>query len=98
MLLDFKLHDATLDFVNFGGQRIDFHAQTSGSFVDEIDCFVGEETIGDVTLGKHGGCEDGRIFDAHAVMYFVTFLQSAQDGDGVFDGRFAHKDGLEAAF
>ena len=28
----------------------------------------------------------------------VAFLEAAEDGDGVFDGRFADHDGLEAAF
>ena len=33
--------------------------------------------------------------DAHAVMHFVAFLQSAQNCDRVFHGRFIHHDRLE---
>src|ERR1700722_4707494 len=98
LLLDFELHNAALDFVNFGGQGIDFHAKAGGGFVNQVDCFVRKKTIGDVTLGKHGRGEDGRIFDAHTVMDFVALFQAAQDGDGVLNRRFADIYRLEAAF
>src|ERR1700722_495613 len=98
LLLDFELHDAAFDFVNFSRQGIDFHAKPGGRFVDQVDRFIGEEALGDVTLGKHGRGEDGRIFNAHAVMNFVTLFQAAQDGDGVLYGRLADINRLEAAF
>src|ERR1700722_3291140 len=98
LLFDFELHDAALDFVNLSRQRIDFHAKAGGCFVNQVDGFVGEKTVGDVALRKHGRGENGRIFDAYAVMNFVALFQATQDGDGVLDGRLADIYRLEAAF
>ena len=42
--------------------------------------------------------DDGRVFNAHAVVHFVLLFQAAQDRDGVFDIGFADEDDLEAAF
>ncbi len=48
---------------------------------------------------RERGCgDDGRVFDAHAVMHFVFFFQAAQDRDRVFDVGLANEDDLEAAF
>ena len=97
LALDFELHDAALDFVDLRGQRIDFHAQSGGGFIDQVDGLVGQEAVGDVALRKHRGGDDRCVLDAHAVMHFVAFLQAAQDGDGVFHGGLADEDRLEAA-
>ena len=49
-------------------------------------------------MREGGSRDDGGVFDAHAVMHLVTFLQAAQDCDGVFDIGLADKDNLEATF
>ena len=98
LALDFELHDAALDFVDFDGQRIDLHAQRGGGFVDEVDGLVGQETVGDVAMRKRGRGDDRGVLDAHAVMQFVAILEAAQDGDGVFDGGLGDQHRLEAAF
>ncbi len=38
-----------------------------------------------------------RIFDPHAVMNLVAFLQSAQDGNSILDGRLLDQNRLETA-
>ncbi len=42
-----------------------------------------------------GRRHDGGIFDAHAVVDFEFLFETAQDGDGIVNGRFADCDGLE---
>jgi len=37
-------------------------------FVDEIDGLVGEEAIGDVAVGEHGGADERGVLDANAMM------------------------------
>ena len=86
--LDFKLHDAAFNFVNFCGERIDFHAKSGGGFVNKVDGFIGKEAVRDVALGEHGSGYDGGILDAHAVVNFVALFKTAQNGDGVFHRRF----------
>ena len=63
----------------------------------EVDGLVRQEAFGDVTAGEFHGRDDGIVRDTHAVVEFIFFLEPAQDGDGIFDGRFLHIDRLEAA-
>ncbi|OQB98583.1 MAG: hypothetical protein BWX79_03288 [Alphaproteobacteria bacterium ADurb.Bin100] len=49
-------------------------------------------------MAERGGGDDGVVADAHAVMHFVPFLQTAQDGDGIFHVGLVHIYRLEAAF
>ena len=70
----------------------------AAGFVHQVDGFVGQEAVGDVAVGEHGGAHQGGVLDAHAVVHFVALLQAAQDGDGVFDRGLIHHHGLEAAF
>ena len=48
-------------------------------------------------MRERGRGDDGGIFNTHTVVHFITFLQAAQNRDGIFDVRFANVDGLEAA-
>ncbi len=95
LALDFELRHAAFDLVDFRRHGIDFNAQAGGGFVNQVDGLVGQEAVGDVTVGEHRGGDDGRILDAHAMVNFVALLQAAQNGDGVFHRRLAHVNGLE---
>ena len=97
LALDFQLHDAALDFVNFGGQGIDLHAQAGGGFVDQVDGFIGQKTIGDVAVRKRGGGKNSGVLDAHAVVHFIALFQAAKNRDGVFHRGLGNQHGLEAA-
>jgi hypothetical protein len=48
-------------------------------------------------LRQGSGGDDGVIGNADAVMDLVFFLETAEDGDRVFDRRFGDENGLEAA-
>ncbi len=78
------------------GQRINLHAQSGRSLVNQIDCLVRQKSVGDVPLRKHRGRHDRRILDAHAMMNFVAFLQPAKNGNRIFNGGLANLHGLEA--
>ncbi len=67
-------------------------------FVNQVDGFVGQKAVGDIAMRKSRGRDDGRIFDAHAVMHFILFFQPAQNRNRVFHVRLAHENDLEAAF
>ena len=98
LLFDFELRGFALELIDVGRQRIDLDAQRCGGFVDQVDGLVGQEAVGDVAMRERGRGNDGRIFDAHAVMHFVFFFQAAKNRDGVFDVGLADEDDLEAAF
>ena len=93
-----ELHNAALEFVNFGGHGIDFHAQAGGGFIDEVDGLIRQKAIRDIPIREHRGSYDGGVFDPHAVMHFVALFQAAQNGDRIFHCRFADENRLEAAF
>ncbi len=93
---DLELDDGAFDLVDLGGHRIDLDAQARGRLVHQVDGLVGKEAIGDVPVRKGGRGHDGSILDAHAVMDFVALLETAQDGDGLFDRRLIGEHGLEA--
>ena len=96
--LDLELECPALEVFEFFGHRLDFGPEFGGGFVDEIDGFVGEETVGDIAMGKGGGGDEGSVLDTYAVVHFVPFTETAKDGDGVLDGGFGYGDGLETAF
>ena len=95
LALDFQLCGSPLELVDLGWHGIDLDAQGGRRFVDEIDRFVGQEAIGDVTMRKCGGGDNGRVFDAHSVMHFVTLFKSTQNCNRVFDVRLADEHNLE---
>ena len=90
------LHDLTFEDVDFGGHGVEFDLDAAGGFVHKVDGLVRQEAVGDVAIAQGGGGDDGTVLNAHAVMDFVALLQTAQDGDGVFNAWFADFHGLEA--
>ena len=50
LALDFELHDAPLDLVEFRRHRVDLHAQLRRCLVHQINRLVGQEAVGDVAV------------------------------------------------
>ena len=96
-LLNLQLHDLPFQLVNLRRHGIQFHAQARGGFVHQIHRLVRQETVGNVTMGKGGGGDQGGVLDADAVMDLVAFLEAAQDGDGLLHAGFANINRLETA-
>ena len=49
-------------------------------------------------MRERGRRDQGGVLNADAMVYFVTLLETTQDGDGGFDGRLGYEHGLEPAF
>ena len=56
-----------------------------GGLVDQIDRFVGKESIGDVTVREDRSCDERGVLELDAVMNLVPLAQSAQDADRVLE-------------
>jgi len=95
---DLELSESALDLVHFGGLAVNFHAEFGGGLVNEVNGLVGEVAVGDVAVCESCGGDECAVLDSDAVVGFVAFLETAEDSDGVLDGRFADVDGLEASF
>ena len=93
-----QLHQPPLHLIDFGRHAFQLHGQPAGGFVHQVDGLVGQEAIGDVAVRQIGRGDQGRVLDFDPlVVGLVAGLEPAQDGDRVFDVRFADEDRLEAA-
>ena len=92
---NFQLLDFAGDFIQFFRNRIYLHTQFSCSFIHQVNGFIRQETVGDVTATQFDGCNDGIIFDTHMVMVLVTLFQSTKDRNGTQVVRFIHLYDLE---
>ncbi len=85
------------ELVELGGHGVDLSAKTGRRLVDEVDCLVREEAIGDVTVREDGGRHDGRVLDPDTVVNLVLLAQAAKDADRVLDRWLVDEDRLETA-
>ena len=97
LALDLQVRDAAVEVVDLDRHGADLQAQRRAGFVDQVDGLIGQEAVGDVAVREHGGGDDGRVLDAHAVVDLELLLEAAQDGDGVVHRGLADHHGLEAA-
>jgi hypothetical protein len=92
------LHNLALELIDFLWQRINFDTQTRRGFINQVDCLIGQKSIGDVPIRKRRRRHDGGIFDPNSMVNLVTFFKSPENRDRVFHGRFADVDLLKATF
>ena len=98
LAFNLKLGKTTADFIEFLRHGVALHTELCCGFVHQVDGFIGQEALGDVTLRELYGSNDGVVLDTHLVVVLVTFLQTTQDADaGKCVGLIDH-DGLESAF
>ena len=73
------------------------HSYATGRFIDEIDCLVRHESIGDIAGGQRRRRAQSFIADFETVVFFVEWSHACQNLEGFIDRRLFHLDGLEAA-
>ena len=93
-----QLFDFPGDFVQLFRYGVDLHTQLGCRFIHQVDGLVGEEAVGNVSTAQLYGSNDGIVFDAHVVMIFITFFQSAKNGDGAERIRLVDHHNLETSF
>ena len=59
----FKLHQAALHLIDFGGHAFQLHGQATGGLVHQVNGLVGQEAVGDVAMRKIGRRHQRGIFD-----------------------------------
>ena len=91
----FQLHHAAVEFVEFFGYRVHFQTQFGRRLVHQINGFVGQKTVGDVTVGEFDGGNNSIVLDAHAVVEFVFFFDTAQNRNGIWHVGFVHQNQLK---
>ena len=97
LLLDLELHEFPLDLIQFLGLTLDLDLQLACSLINQVDCLIRKEPVGDVPVGKDCSSHKGIVLDTHTVVNLVAVLDSAQDGNGVLNRRFRGKYRLETS-
>ncbi len=95
--LDLDGHDLLVEAQDVFGFALLLQSQRARGLVHQVDGLVGEEAVGDVAVRVGSGSHQGAVGDAHAVVDLILVLDAAEDADGVWYGRFADEDGLEAS-
>ena len=94
----FELDNATVKFIHLLRFAIQLHFDAAGCFVDQINRFIRQEAVGNITVAQLRCGNDSRVGNIDTVVDFITLLQTAQNSDGVFHAGLADQYFLEAAF
>src|ERR1035437_7343715 len=65
---DLQLPNTPFDLIEFGRHGIYVDAEFAGGFINEVDRFVGKETVDDIAIGKLRGSDKRGITNPNAVM------------------------------
>ena len=98
LFLNFQLQNLTLAFVDLRRRRINLGTKACCRLVYQIDGFVRQEPVVDVSLAHDSRGHQGSILDPHPVMVFIAFLQTAQNGNGILHAGLVDHNRLEPAF
>ena len=95
--LNLQLQHFPAQLVKLGRHGIQFRLNKGTGFIYQINGFVRQKTLGNITMGQGCRCHQGRVCDLNPVEYFVTFFQTSQDGNRIFYGRLVNQYLLETA-
>ena len=93
--LDFELHAAAVHLVEFRRQRIELGLNHRASFIDQINCLVGQKAIGDIAVREHGRADQCAVLNLHMVIVLIALFQAAENRDRILYGRLIHENRLE---
>ena len=95
---DFVLHDFPLDFIHFGRHRVHLCPNQCTRFINQVNCLIRQEPVGDIPVGERCGCNQSLVLNFHAMEHFIPFFQTTQNRNGIFDRRFIDHNWLESPF
>ena len=77
---------------------IGLQTYTGCCFINQIDCFVRQKPVGNITAGQFYCRFNGAIRNFHAVMGFIFITNTFQNSNGIFLGWFIDSNRLESTF
>ena len=98
LFLNFELDEFAFDFIDGLGQALGFHLELGRRLVDQVDGFIGQKSVGNISLAEVDSRNNGAIGDVNAVMDLVSLFDTAQNRDGILRRRFVDENGLESSF
>ena len=84
--------------VKLGRHRIHFGTYKRTSLVHKVDSLVGQEPVGDVSVGEDSGRDERLVLYLYAVEHLVSLFEPTQDRDSVLHCRLVHHYRLETPF
>ena len=81
LALDLQLFDLTVERVYLFRLGVHFQTQFGCGFIDQVDCLIRQEPVGDISGRKGHGRDDSVIFDTHFVVGLITLFQTTKDRD-----------------
>ena len=78
LAFDGQLGDAPFEGFQFLRHALVFSAKLGGGFIHQIDGFIGEEAVRNITMGEDGGGDQGCILNPDTVVDLILFAQAAQ--------------------
>ena len=94
-LFNLKLHNLTSLLIQLCRHGIQFCLDQGTGFIDQVDGFVRQEPVCDVSVRKCCCGYQCAVCDLDAMENFVSFFQSTKDGNGIFYGRLINHNRLE---
>ena len=93
--LDFELHTAAVHLIELRRQRIELGLNHCAGFIDQIDCLVGQEAVGDIAVREHGRADQRAVLNLHMVVVLIALFQAAENRNRILYGRLIHENRLE---
>ena len=82
-------------FIGFHRPRTLVHADSGSGFIDQVDCLVRQETLGNIAFGEIGCGFQCVVRDDQLVMVFIFRTDTAQDLNRFLNRRFPNRNRLE---
>src|SRR5204863_5765928 len=73
------------------------HTHAAGRFINQVNSFVGHESICDITAGHIRSSLEGLVRNDQAMVCFIALANAFKYFQGFFDGGFTHDDFLETS-
>ena len=84
-----------MKFIQFCRHGIHLGFNQGTGFIYQVNGFIRQETVRDVSVGQHRSADQGIIHNLNAMEYLITFLQTTENGNGILYRRLFHHNRLE---
>src|SRR5690606_33996540 len=92
---DFELTDLAITLIDFLRNTVQLQSKPGGRLIDQVDRFIGEMPVSDVSGREFSRCDQRFVFDFDLVIHLVFFLEPPEDRYRIFYGGLIDVDGLE---
>jgi len=93
--LNLQLNNPAVQLIQLFRLGIHLHAQAAGGLINKVDGLIRQEAVCDVAVRQRCCGNNRAIGDAHTMVKFILLLDTAQNGDGIFNRWLTHKHRLE---